>query len=478
MHAPDLFDGETFGSIEGGVRLPALAGRGRDGRASGRGRVRTTRAVGVRRLLLGCPARSDACPEPTWRQGRPALRVLHPHHRSRRFGSWPSGVPVQIHGAAGDEFFQEDLPAAEALVRTVGSDGAALFTYPGDHHLFADRSLPSHDPKSADRLTQTLTGVPRPRGCSRAGSEVDPDSRDAVVAAMQDLVGRARAADGCLDLAITADPLDPVRINNHERWESQDALDNWRATGATPGMGTGIRNDHVMLYDVPDRSGQREDTLGVAGADAEDRLAAVAFAVEFGPLNVSCSTKPSSSTSISTPCTGGSTSGRKTSGAPSNRNATSSCDGIGPRKTSPETGIVIDATPPVADVVDESFVIREIEGGDEERRRARPTAAGSGPAVGRFRNSDGSRSDPGDPGPTIWEADDLHKRILKRGRDRLGHTSRGLCVQLRARGLPRPPSGLAVVTRRRHRRSLREAGLRVRCDGRTPQSCAAVSSAG
>lgn len=55
--------------------------------------------------------------------------------------------------------------------------------------------------------------------------EVDPDSRDATVATMQELVGRARAAPGCLDLAITADPLDPSRVNNFERWESQDALD-------------------------------------------------------------------------------------------------------------------------------------------------------------------------------------------------------------------------------------------------------------
>ena len=35
------------------------------------------------------------------------------------------------------------------------------------------------------------------------------------------LVTRAREAPGYLDLAITADSVDPTRINNFERWESR-----------------------------------------------------------------------------------------------------------------------------------------------------------------------------------------------------------------------------------------------------------------
>ena len=37
----------------------------------------------------------------------------------------------------------EDLPAARELVETI--DGAELFLYPGDGHLFADNSLPDYD---------------------------------------------------------------------------------------------------------------------------------------------------------------------------------------------------------------------------------------------------------------------------------------------------------------------------------------------
>jgi quinol monooxygenase YgiN len=38
---------------------------------------------------------------------------------------------------------------------------------------------------------------------------------------MRDPLTRARDAPGCLGLAITADSVDPTRINNFERWESQ-----------------------------------------------------------------------------------------------------------------------------------------------------------------------------------------------------------------------------------------------------------------
>lgn len=69
------------------------------------------------------------------------------------FGSWPHGVPVQIHGMEGDEFFAEDLPAARELVASVGDD-AELFVYPGDKHLFSDSSLPSYQPDVAALLIE------------------------------------------------------------------------------------------------------------------------------------------------------------------------------------------------------------------------------------------------------------------------------------------------------------------------------------
>ncbi|SDL69288.1 Quinol monooxygenase YgiN [Modicisalibacter muralis] len=63
---------------------------------------------------------------------------------------------------------------------------------------------------------------------------VEPEKRDAVVESFRDLIQRARNAPGCLDLAITADPVDSSRINNFEFWESEEALDEWRAVSDPP----------------------------------------------------------------------------------------------------------------------------------------------------------------------------------------------------------------------------------------------------
>jgi dienelactone hydrolase len=67
--------------------------------------------------------------------------------------AWPAGVPVQIHGMDADEYFagEGDIDAARELVAS--ADEAELYVYPGDQHLFADRSLPSYDADAATLLT-------------------------------------------------------------------------------------------------------------------------------------------------------------------------------------------------------------------------------------------------------------------------------------------------------------------------------------
>ena len=86
-----------------------------------------------------------------------------------------------------------------------------------------------------------------------AGStEVDASKRDEYVAAHQDLVMRCRQAPGCLDVAISSDPLDARRVNVFERWESRDALEAWRAVANAPDTGIEMLTDDVMLYGVAD----------------------------------------------------------------------------------------------------------------------------------------------------------------------------------------------------------------------------------
>ena len=154
VHAPDLFDGQTFGSIEDGFGyLRSLA----EGQMSARVEdvvsglpqelVYAGFSWGVPRAQMLAQTRPGA-------QGALLFESCIPVTGDDAFGPWPAGVPVQVHGAVGDEFFQEDLPAAEELVQVVGPDLATLFTYPGEHHLFTDRSLPAYDAEAADLLTR------------------------------------------------------------------------------------------------------------------------------------------------------------------------------------------------------------------------------------------------------------------------------------------------------------------------------------
>jgi quinol monooxygenase YgiN len=58
--------------------------------------------------------------------------------------------------------------------------------------------------------------------------------RGRLIDAHRDLVESGRASDGCIHLAITADSVDPRRVNNVEVWTDSDALEAWRARQRPP----------------------------------------------------------------------------------------------------------------------------------------------------------------------------------------------------------------------------------------------------
>jgi quinol monooxygenase YgiN len=70
--------------------------------------------------------------------------------------------------------------------------------------------------------------------------------RDAAVSAFANLVERARKHDGCLDLSISADPVDPERINLFECWRDQPSLNAWRKVAKGPKVK--LRDTCVKLY--------------------------------------------------------------------------------------------------------------------------------------------------------------------------------------------------------------------------------------
>lgn len=75
------------------------------------------------------------------------------------------------------------------------------------------------------------------------------NKRDAAVKAHAEMVGRARAYDGCIDISISADAVDPERINILEIWRDQRALDDWRGIADPPQVER--RETYVSLYRAP-----------------------------------------------------------------------------------------------------------------------------------------------------------------------------------------------------------------------------------
>ena len=154
VHTPDLFDGRTFDSIEAGMGFV---------RELGFGEVMKRGASAVDGLpaeLVYAGFSLGVVPAQMLAQTRAGARgalLFYSCVPVSEFGeSWPTGVPVQIHGMDADPFFVDegDIDAARALVAE--AEDAELFLYPGDQHYFADSSLPSYDAEATALLTERV----------------------------------------------------------------------------------------------------------------------------------------------------------------------------------------------------------------------------------------------------------------------------------------------------------------------------------
>ena len=150
VHTPDLYDGKTFAELDEGVGYARQVGFDtilERGRAAAEDLPAELVYAGF--SLGGMPAQMLA-------QTRPGTRGVLLFHAavplSEFGGSWPQGAPLQIHFLEDDPWAEEDLPAAREIVETV--EGAELFVYPGDRHLFADNSVSDYDANSAALLKE------------------------------------------------------------------------------------------------------------------------------------------------------------------------------------------------------------------------------------------------------------------------------------------------------------------------------------
>jgi dienelactone hydrolase len=143
VHTPDLYEGQTFDSVEAGVDHARSIGFGtvieRGERA----------AEGLPAGLVYAGISLGVLPTQKLAQTRPGAKgalLLEACVPPSEFGTgWPAGVPVQIHGMDADPSFagEGDLDAARALVAS--TPDAELILYPGDKHLFTDSSFDAYD---------------------------------------------------------------------------------------------------------------------------------------------------------------------------------------------------------------------------------------------------------------------------------------------------------------------------------------------
>jgi len=157
VHTPDAYEGKTFATLADGIAYAREVGFDTIFERSRSAAERLPAEVVYGGFSLGVP------PAQMLAQTRPGARGALLFHSaiplSEFGGQWPRGVPLQIHMMDKDEWVlppETDLATARELARTI--DGAELFLYPGDHHLFADSSLPDFDPSSAALLKQRVLG--------------------------------------------------------------------------------------------------------------------------------------------------------------------------------------------------------------------------------------------------------------------------------------------------------------------------------
>ncbi len=150
VHAPDLYEGKTFTTLDEGVDYAQQVGFER---LFDRGRLA---AESFSNEMVYAGFSLGAMPAQMLAQTRPGAKgalLFHAAAPTSSFGGqWPEGVLLQIHTAEGDEW--GDVDVARELADSIPS--AELFLYPGDRHLFTDDSLPDYDEDSSRLVKQRV----------------------------------------------------------------------------------------------------------------------------------------------------------------------------------------------------------------------------------------------------------------------------------------------------------------------------------
>ena len=146
VHTPDLYDGNTYDNLDDGMAYAREVGFGTIMERGDQAAEDLPNELVYAGFSLGVMSAQKLAQTRPGAKG--ALLVSAAIPLSEFGGSWPQGVPVQIHLMEADEFALEgDLDAARELEERI--EDAELFLYPGDRHLFTDSSLSDYDESAA-----------------------------------------------------------------------------------------------------------------------------------------------------------------------------------------------------------------------------------------------------------------------------------------------------------------------------------------
>jgi dienelactone hydrolase len=154
VHTPDLFDGETFRTVEDGVRkrdalgIPELMQRA----------AKAAEVAPANSIYAGFSMGAAAAQFLTLtRPGALGAVLMHAVLPLAAMGAvdWPE-APVQVHVSEGDPWVD-----AAVLASFAQTAAAQVFRYAGRAHLFADESSADYQPQHAQVLIERVRSFVR-----------------------------------------------------------------------------------------------------------------------------------------------------------------------------------------------------------------------------------------------------------------------------------------------------------------------------
>ena len=79
---------------------------------------------------------------------------------------------------------------------------------------------------------------------------VAPADRDAYLGECRQIIELARRKPGCVDFHLSADPIEPGRINVFEQWESVADVESFRGSGPSSQQTAAIREAAVFQHEI------------------------------------------------------------------------------------------------------------------------------------------------------------------------------------------------------------------------------------